>query len=60
MAHPFKEGFANSTDKVFLASTLVVLIAFVLVLFWKEVPLRTVGGLRTHEAKPDTADDAAV
>ncbi|WP_442790000.1 MDR family MFS transporter [Nocardia sp. CDC160] len=60
LAHPFKEGFANSMDKVFLSVTLVSLIGFVLVLFWKEVPLRTAGGIQARKEAIEAADAAAI
>ncbi|MGW4244167.1 MDR family MFS transporter [Nocardia sp. NPDC004722] len=58
LAHPFKEGFANSMDRVFLSATVVSLIGFILVLFWKEVPLRTAGGLQAR--KESEAEAATV
>nr|WP_281423542.1 MDR family MFS transporter [Nocardia tengchongensis] len=57
LAQPFKEGFAKSMDWVFLAATVVALIAFILVLFWKEVPLRTAGGIQA--AGKDEKDEKA-
>ncbi|APA96184.1 MFS transporter [Nocardia seriolae] len=56
LAHPFKEGFADSMDRVFLSATVVSLIGFILVLFWKEVPLRTAGGI---QARKEAAEEAA-
>ncbi|MEC3955519.1 MDR family MFS transporter [Nocardia sp. CDC153] len=49
LAHPFKVGFAESLSTVFLTTSAVTLLAFVLVLFWREVPLRTTAGLTTAE-----------
>ncbi|WP_433591542.1 MDR family MFS transporter [Nocardia sp. CA-145437] len=60
LAHPFKEGFAESMDRVFLAATGVALIAFLLVLFWKEVPLRTAGGIQARDEAAEQADPATV
>ncbi|MGW4355698.1 MDR family MFS transporter [Nocardia sp. NPDC004582] len=60
LAHPFKEGFAKSMDRVFLAATAVALIAFILVLFWKEVPLRTAGGIQARDEAAAKADPATV
>ncbi|MEU1205972.1 MDR family MFS transporter [Nocardia sp. NPDC005825] len=60
LAHPFKVGFAKSMDRVFLAATAVALIAFLLVLFWKEVPLRTAGGIQARDEAADKADPAKV
>ncbi|MCX5043208.1 MFS transporter [Aldersonia sp. NBC_00410] len=41
LARPFQVGFANAMSTVFLCVSLVVAFGFVLVLFWKEIPLRT-------------------
>ncbi|WP_051177788.1 MDR family MFS transporter [Nocardia concava] len=49
LAQPFKVGFADSLSTVFLTTSAVTLVAFVLVLFWREVPLRTTAGLTTAE-----------
>ncbi|WP_067817514.1 MDR family MFS transporter [Nocardia inohanensis] len=51
LAHPFKVGFAESMDTVFLAAGGVAVIALLLVLFWKEVPLRTAGGIQARTEK---------
>ncbi|MFH5209409.1 MDR family MFS transporter [Antrihabitans sp. NCIMB 15449] len=45
LARPFKVGFAESMSTVFLSATGLALIALVMVFFWKEVPLRTAGGI---------------
>ncbi|MFF0631237.1 MDR family MFS transporter [Nocardia sp. NPDC004151] len=45
LAHPFKVGFAESLSTVFLTTSAVAFVALVLVMFWKEVPLRTTAGL---------------
>ncbi|MFF2553150.1 MDR family MFS transporter [Nocardia sp. NPDC058058] len=48
LAKPFQVGFAESLSTVFLTTSGVALVALLLVLFWKEVPLRmTVGGTET-------------
>ncbi|MFJ9366142.1 MDR family MFS transporter [Nocardia sp. NPDC101769] len=60
LAHPFKEGFAKSMDRVFLSATFVALLGFILVLFWKEVPLRTAGGIQARKEAVEEADAAAV
>ncbi|MCA2209513.1 DHA2 family efflux MFS transporter permease subunit [Nocardia rosealba] len=46
LAEPFQVGFADSMSTVFLFATGVALLALLLVLFWKEVPLRMSGGLQ--------------
>lgn len=53
LARPFKVGFSESMSTVFLSVTGVALLALILVLFWKEVPLRMVGGIEA--AKGDAA-----
>lgn len=50
LAEPFKVGFADSMSTVFLAVTAIALLGLVLVLFWKEVPLRVGGGLAASAA----------
>ena len=56
LARPFKVGFAESMSTVFLSATGVALIALILALFWKEVPLRLVSGI---EAAAQARRDAA-
>lgn len=62
LAEPFRIGFSDAMDYVFLAVSILMVIGFVLVLFIKEVPLRTMSGLaaarqerdeeRAHRADP--------
>jgi EmrB/QacA subfamily drug resistance transporter len=59
LAHPFKVGFSDSMSLVFLVGACVLVIAFVLSLFLKEVPLRTMSGLETARAEEAAAVDAA-
>jgi EmrB/QacA subfamily drug resistance transporter len=47
-AAPFKQGFAGSMHLVFLLGAAVMALAFVLVLFIKEVPLRSVSGIQAQ------------
>ncbi|WP_406235624.1 MDR family MFS transporter [Nocardia sp. NBC_01009] len=56
LARPFKVGFAESMSTVFLTATAVALLALILVLFWKEVPLRMMSGIQA--AKGDAAESA--
>lgn len=51
LAEPFKVGFADSMSTVFLSVTAMAAVALVLVFFWKEVPLRTGGGLAAAAAE---------
>ena len=54
-AAPFKQGFADSMHLVFLLGAGVVLAAFILVLFIKEVPLRSVSGIQAQAAQAAAA-----
>ncbi len=54
LAHPYLVGFSNAMDIVFMVGAGVLVIAFVLSLFMKEVPLRTISG-----AQARLADEAA-
>ncbi|MCZ4552056.1 MDR family MFS transporter [Gordonia rubripertincta] len=56
ISRPIKVGFADAMDKVFLSVSIVSLIALVLVLFWKEVPLRTQSGMQAARDKPDAVE----
>ncbi|MFF4699136.1 MFS transporter [Streptomyces chattanoogensis] len=58
LAEPFKRGFADSMHTVFLMGAIVVALAFLLVLFVKEVPLRQISGLQAR-AQADAEADAA-
>ncbi len=48
LARPFLVGFSSSMDTVFLIAAIVVIAAFVLILFMKEVPLRTQSGIEAR------------
>jgi EmrB/QacA subfamily drug resistance transporter len=50
LAHPFLVGFSDAMDLVFLVGACVLVIAFVLSLFMKEVPLRMVSGQQARAA----------
>ncbi|MFD6159584.1 MDR family MFS transporter [Nocardia sp. NPDC060256] len=45
LAGPLQTGFAESMSAVYVAAALLALVAFVMVLFWKEIPLRESGGV---------------
>jgi EmrB/QacA subfamily drug resistance transporter len=53
ITHPFLVGFSQSMDLVFLVAAAVVVIAFVLSLLLKEVPLRTQSGLQASRAEAE-------
>ena len=55
VSDPWKIGFSNSMDLVFLVGAAVLAIAFFLSLALKEVPLRTTAGI---QAEPETATPA--
>jgi EmrB/QacA subfamily drug resistance transporter len=44
--HPILVGFSDAMDTVFLVGACVLVIAFVLAIFMKEVPLRTMSGMQ--------------
>ncbi|WP_274910748.1 MFS transporter [Streptomyces sp. WZ-12] len=48
LAEPFKRGFADSMHTVFLMGAIVVAVAFVLMWFIKEAPLRQISGLQAR------------
>jgi EmrB/QacA subfamily drug resistance transporter len=50
LAHPFFVGFSNSMDVIFLLAAAVMLIGFVLLLYVKELPLRTMSGIQAQQA----------
>ncbi|WP_433661899.1 MDR family MFS transporter [Nocardia sp. CA-128927] len=47
LAGPLQTGFAESMSTVYLAASVLAVIALVMVLFWKEIPLRESGGIET-------------
>ncbi|MEU7485783.1 MFS transporter [Streptomyces sp. NPDC042319] len=51
LAEPFKRGFTDSMHGVFLLGAIIIAVAFVLVLFIKEVPLRQVSGLQARASE---------
>ncbi|MGW8377958.1 MFS transporter [Streptomyces sp. ODS28] len=60
LAEPFKRGFTDSMHLVFLLGAAIIAVAFLLVLFIKEVPLRQMSGLqaRASEEAGEAADAA--
>ena len=51
LARPFLEGFSDSMHPVFLTAAVVVAVAWVLILFMKEVPLRMQSGIQARMAE---------
>ncbi|RJO77900.1 DHA2 family efflux MFS transporter permease subunit [Nocardia panacis] len=60
LARPFQVGFSHSMSQVFLAVTGVALLALLLTLFWKEVPLRMVSGLQAARSADESAGGETV
>jgi EmrB/QacA subfamily drug resistance transporter len=54
--HPILVGFSSAMDVVFMVGAAVLVIAFLLALMMKEVPLRTVSG---QQARAEAAQDAS-
>ncbi|WP_306323919.1 MULTISPECIES: MFS transporter [unclassified Streptomyces] len=57
LAEPFKQGFSDAMHVVFLIAAGVIVVAFLMVLWTKEVPLRKLSGLQAREAA-ENGDDA--
>jgi hypothetical protein len=57
---PFLNGFASAMDQVFLLAAIVVIPAFVLSFFLKEVKLRMVSGLQAQAAEAAARDETEV
>ncbi|WP_068797121.1 MFS transporter [Pseudonocardia sp. HH130630-07] len=53
LAAPFQEGFTSSMTLAFLIAAVVIVVAFVLVLFIKELPLRTMSGAQAARAEAE-------
>jgi predicted MFS family arabinose efflux permease len=51
IAHPFLVGFSNAMDLVFIVGAIVLVVAFVLALLLKEIPLRQVSGIQAANAE---------
>ncbi|HEU0089500.1 MAG TPA: MFS transporter [Pseudonocardiaceae bacterium] len=62
LARPFLIGFSDAMDLVFLLAAVVMFLAFVFMLFLKEVPLRTQSGIqaRAAELAAETASAATI
>ncbi|MFC5137598.1 MFS transporter [Actinomycetospora rhizophila] len=51
LAEPYLVGFSTAMDTVFLIAACVIAVGFVLVLFLREVPLRTQSGIQARDAE---------
>jgi EmrB/QacA subfamily drug resistance transporter len=58
LAHPFLVGFSNAMDLVFIVGAAVLVLAFVLAVMLREVPLRMVSGLQAARDAAAAAGDA--
>jgi len=54
LAHPMKTGFADAMQVVFLSASGVAVLALILMLFWKEIPLRRLSGIEAAKAQAET------
>jgi EmrB/QacA subfamily drug resistance transporter len=45
LARPFKVGFSDSMDMIFLVASAIMLVAFIIFLFLPQIPLRTQSGM---------------
>jgi hypothetical protein len=54
LAQPFFDGFSQSMDLVFISAAGIVALAFLMVLFLQELPLRTMSGLEAQQAAAGT------
>ncbi len=68
LVHPFRTGFSNSIDLVFLIAAGVVAIGFLVLVFLPQLELRTVSGLQAQQesagggrhAAADTGEDSSL
>lgn len=51
LGDPFRIGFSDAMDQVFVAAGVLLAIGFVINLFHKEIPLRTQGGLAAQRSE---------
>ncbi|MTD14576.1 DHA2 family efflux MFS transporter permease subunit [Nakamurella sp. YIM 132087] len=51
IAHPYREGFVSSTHLVYIVAACLTALAFAIVLFLKETPLRTMSALQERQAE---------
>ncbi|XVV13277.1 MDR family MFS transporter [Actinoplanes sp. CA-131856] len=55
VAYPFKAGFSQSMDMIFLAAAAIIVLALVIFLFLPQIPLRTQSGLAARAAEEQGA-----
>jgi EmrB/QacA subfamily drug resistance transporter len=57
LARPFKEGFSTSMDMIFIVAAAILVVAFILLVFLPQVPLRTQSAMAAREgAVPSPAE----
>ncbi|MGZ4574451.1 MAG: MFS transporter, partial [Mycobacteriaceae bacterium] len=59
LAAPFKMGFSNAMDVVFIWVAVVMFVGFIMVWFFKEIPLRGQSGLAAQQSDRDAAAASA-
>ena len=59
LARPFKTGFSDSMDMIFLLAAAILVLAFVLFLFLPQLALRTKSGMASRESAPTPEPVAA-
>ncbi|MDQ6657513.1 MAG: MFS transporter [Actinomycetota bacterium] len=60
LARPFQQGFVDSMHPVFFAAAIVALVAFIVLWFMKETPLRTISALQERQNEAAAAVAAQV
>ncbi len=60
LARPFLDGFSSAIDTVFLVGGAVMLVAFALIWFLKEVPLSNKSGLQRQAGDGDADEQPVV
>ena len=60
LARPFKVGFSDSMDMIFLIAAAILVLAFLIFLFLPEIPLRTQSAMSAREDARDPAGGGAV
>jgi EmrB/QacA subfamily drug resistance transporter len=58
LSRPFKTGFSDTMDLIFLIAAAILVVAFLLFLFLPQLPLRTQSGMAAREDEPAPAPDA--
>ncbi|MGB3771448.1 MAG: MDR family MFS transporter [Rhodococcus sp. (in: high G+C Gram-positive bacteria)] len=56
LAAPFRIGFSDAMDSVFIVAGCVLAVGFVINLFYKEIPLRTQGGLAAQASEKSASE----